>query len=310
VASEIPNSDLQRVVVTHVAYESQQALDTAIKDRVASAAHISPYGIAEMQRHIAYDRLLTRVFLHDPGGWVLNGGTGLLTRIPGVVRPTADVDIFRDMSTPDIVGDLATAGDNDLEDFFSFDIEKVMDLTGGTSGVRCRVVAYLGEKAFDSFSIDVVTTTVMTREPDILEPLLPIDIDGLTTVPYRTYPIVDHIADKLAAMVSFYANGAPSSRYRDLVDLVLIATTQTVRAEELATALDSEFTSRELDMPTRVRLPSDEWVNGYTAEAQNAPGFEILDVEDALPIVRALLEPALAGTAYGVWDPHRLAWVD
>ena len=31
-------------------------------------------------------------------------------------------------------------------------------------------------------------------------------------------------------MVSSYANGAPGSRYRDLVDLVLIATTQTVAA--------------------------------------------------------------------------------
>ena len=184
------------------------------------------------------------------------------------------------------------------------------DLAGGTSGIRCRVVAYLGEKEFASFSIDVVTTTVMTREPDILEPLLPIDLDGLTTVPYRTYPIVDHITDKLAAMVSVYANGAPSSRYRDLVDLVLIATTQTVRAEELAVALDSEFTSRGLDMPTRVELPSDDWINGYAAEAQNAPGCEILDVEDALPIARALLEPVLAGRAIGSWDPHRLAWLD
>ena len=263
-----------------------------------------------MRRHIAYDRLLARVFLDDPGGWVLKGGTGLLARIPGVARHTADVDLFRDMSTLDIVGDLVTAGDNDLGDFFSFDIEKVTDLTGGTSGIRCRVVAYLGEKEFASFSIDVVTTTVMTREPDILEPLLPIDLDGLTTVPYRTYPIVDHITDKLAAMVSLYANGAPSSRYRDLVDLVLIATTQTVRAEELAIALNSEFTSRGLDMPTRVELPSDDWINGYAAEAQNAPGFEILDVEDALPIVRALLDPVLTGRATGSWDPHRLAWLD
>jgi len=305
-----PDGGLQGIEVTHVAYESPRAFDTAIKDRVASAARTSPYSIAEMRRHIAYDRLLARVFLHDPDGWVLKGGTGLLTRIPGVAHHTADVDLFRDMSTIDIVGDLVTAGDNDLGDFFSFDIEKVTDLTGGTSGIRCRVVAYLGEKEFASFSIDVVTTTVMTREPDILEPLLPIDLDGLTTVPYRTYPIVDHITDKLAAMVSVYANGAPSSRYRDLVDLVLMATTQTVFAEELATALNSEFTSRGLDMPTRVELPSDDWINGYAAEAQNAPGCKILDVEDALPIVRALLEPVLTGRATGSWDPHRLTWLD
>ena len=89
-------------------------------------------------------------------------------------------------------GALAAGGD-DLEDFFSFDIEKVSDLTGGSDGVRCKVVAYLG--------------------------------------PLPDLPIVDHITDKLAAMVSSYANGAPGSRYRDLVDLVLIATTRTVDAE-------------------------------------------------------------------------------
>jgi hypothetical protein len=286
VATGTRDGDFRGIEVTHVAYESPRAFDAAIKDRLVSAAQTSPYSIAEMRRHIAYDRLLARVFLHDP-----------------------DVDLFRDMSKPDIVDDLVTAGDNDLGDFFSFDIEKVTDLTGGTDGVRCRVVAYLGEKEFASFSIDIVTTTVMTREPDILQPLLPIHIGGLTSVPYRIYPIVDHITDKLAAMVSFYANGAPSSRYRDLVDLVLIATTQTVNAEELAAALTSEFTTRGLDMPTRVELPSDEWVDGYAAEAQNAPGFEILDVEDALPIVRALLEPVLAGATHGAWDPRRLTWV-
>ena len=309
-ATGTSDGELRGIEVTHVAYESPRAFDAAIKDRLASAARTSPYSIAEMRRHIAYDRLLARVFLYDPDGWVLKGGTGLLARLPGIARHTADVDLFRDMSTPDLVGDLVWAGDHDLEDFFSFDIEKVTDLASGTGGVRCRVVAYLGEKQFAVFSIDAVTTTVMTGEPDTLEPLLPIDIDGLTTAPYRIYPIVDHITDKLAAMVSLYANGAPSSRYRDLVDLVLIASTQSVRAEELAAALSSEFTTRGLEMPTRVELPSDEWIEGYAAEARNAPEFSVLDVEQGLRIARAMLEPVLTGRTAGTWDPQKLAWTD
>ena len=83
-----------------------------------------------------------------------------------------------------------------------------------------------------------------------------------------------------------------------------------MNAEELAAALTSEFTTRGLEMPTGVELPSDEWVSGYAAEARNASGFEILDVEDALRIIRALLEPVLTGTTQGAWDPHRLAWVN
>jgi len=128
-ATGSPNSDSRRVAITHVAYESPRALDTSIKDRLASAARTSPYSIAEMRRHIAYDRLLARVFLRDPDGWVLKGGTGLLARIPGVARHTVDVDLFRSTSTRDLVGDLVTAGEDDLGDFFSFDIEKVSNLT-------------------------------------------------------------------------------------------------------------------------------------------------------------------------------------
>ena len=96
------SNDSRRVAITHVAYGSPTALDTSIKDRLASAARASPYSIAEMRRHIAYDRLLARVFLRDPDGWVLKGGTGLLARIPGVARHTADVDLFRNMSTGDL----------------------------------------------------------------------------------------------------------------------------------------------------------------------------------------------------------------
>ena len=70
--------------VSHVAYESPQALDAAVKDRVAVAALTSPYSITEIRRHLAYDRFLARVFLDDPESWVLKGGTGLLARIPAV----------------------------------------------------------------------------------------------------------------------------------------------------------------------------------------------------------------------------------
>lgn len=304
------NDGLRTGRVSHVAYESPQALDAAIKDRVAVAALTSPYNIAEIRRHLAYDRFLARVFLDDPESWVLKGGTGLLARIPAVARHTADIDLFREAKTPDIVGDLASAGDLDLGDFFSFDVEKTAELAGGTSGVRCRVVAYLGDKEFASFRIDAVTATVMTREPDLVSPLLPIEIDGLTVIPYRTYPIVDHITDKFAAMVSPYGDGTPSSRYRDLVDLVLIATTQTLRATDLSAALDREFAHRQLEMPERLELPSDEWVDGYTAEARNAPNFAVLDVNEGLLIARALLEPVLARTATGTWDPESLAWIE
>ncbi len=46
--------------------------------------------------------------------------------------------------------------------------------------------------------------------------------------PYRLYPVANQIADKVCATLADY-HGRPSSREKDLVDLVVIAVTQSVR---------------------------------------------------------------------------------
>ena len=137
-------------------YATASALDAAIKDRVASAAADSPYSITELRRHLAYDRLLTRVFLLQPEEWVLKGGAGLLARIPEAARHSMDVDLYRATHVERIDDDLAAAGSHDLGDYFSFDIEAVSNLTGLHPGTRFRVVAYLGDKEFARFPIDIV----------------------------------------------------------------------------------------------------------------------------------------------------------
>lgn len=57
----------------------------------------------------------------------------------------------------------------------------------------------------------------------------PFDIDladgGLATA--RMWPMEDHVADKIAAMYERHT-GAPSSRVKDLVDLIVIACKTTI----------------------------------------------------------------------------------
>ncbi len=92
------------------------------------------------------------------------------------------------------------------------------------------MVAYIGDAKFADFQIDAVVDSNMTGVPDHAPGLRPIDIEGLITADYRIYPVVDHLADKLVAMTSTFTSDPPSTRYRDLVDIVLIAQTQTVEA--------------------------------------------------------------------------------
>ena len=58
---------------------------------------------------------------------------------------------------------------------------------------------------------------------------------------YRRYPLVDHVADKVAAIIERYGRGDhPSTRFKDLVDLVAIAIGDSVDAGAQRAAIASE----------------------------------------------------------------------
>jgi len=290
-----------------VHYATARAFDRALSDRITSAAASSQHGVAELRRQFAYGRLLARVFSHEPDRWVLKGATGLLARIPGQARHTIDIDLYFDGKTTEALGALRGATDVDLGDFFTFDIERGASLSGETVVSQLRATAYLGDKIFETFRVDIAVDHTMTAEPDSTPPIEPVEIPGLHSVPYRTYPIQDQIADKHAAMIDLYA-GQPSTRYRDLVDLVLIATTQTVEAGSLHTALVSEHRRLGTSPSIVITLPSEDWHDGYRKLAVGVSGFSFIDVADALEIINKLIGPVFGGLTAATWDPETLEW--
>ncbi|WP_419848020.1 nucleotidyl transferase AbiEii/AbiGii toxin family protein [Candidatus Poriferisocius sp.] len=290
-------------------YKTATAFQNAIKAKIANAAASSPHSIAELRRQFAYDRLLARVFISDPESWVLKGAAGLLARIPTRARHSMDVDLYFQGSVEAIVEGLVEAAEVDLGDYFTFDIELAHKIAGHNSGIQVKITAYIGDVMFVGFRVDTVIATNMTGTPESVPALCPINVDGLRTSVYRTYPVVDHIADKHAAMIATYGDGVPSTRYRDLVDLVLIAATQSINAKALHNALMSEYQHRNLCPPAEVTLPSPDWVDGYAAAARQAPNFAYPTAQAGLKIVKAMLDPILAGRTSGEWNPRTLEWV-
>jgi hypothetical protein len=63
-----------------------------------------------------------------------------------------------------------------------------------------------------------------------------------------------------------------------------------------------------IDHADVLALPSGAWHDGYRRVARDVPGFQYLDADEALEIVRLLAGPVLAGMADGVWDPVGLRW--
>lgn len=290
-------------------YGSPQALRNAVTDRLRALA--SPKGrwtLAELQRQFAYDRLLARLYTVDDQ-WVLKGAVALLARQISV-RHSTDIDVYRDAERSTVERELRAAAELDLRDWFQFEIGPAETLSGGTGGARYPVTARVGATIWASFHIDIVGTGVrMTDVPEDVPPVAPISVPGLDQPGYRAYPLVDHIADKMAAIMEPHGDGRPSTRFRDLVDLVALVTCVRVDAASQRTAILSELQRRDLSVPVRFGVPDrDLWQAGYARTVQRAVDVAADTLDEALSIVARFLDPVLAGTANGRWDPELSRW--
>ena len=174
---------------------------------------------------------------HDP--WVLNGGHAVLARV-GDARTSKDVDLLGELDDIDVaLGRLRSAAAVDLGDHFRFIITGHVRTVVGTGqphvdGYREHVDVYRGAVKRHTLGVDLLTGSLMTtaraRRPDPgTEPA------GPYPPTLRLYPVVDHIAGKLCATQSTYGavGDRPSSRVRDLVDLVVFARSQDVDGDAL-----------------------------------------------------------------------------
>ncbi|MFN8074151.1 MAG: nucleotidyl transferase AbiEii/AbiGii toxin family protein [Kineosporiaceae bacterium] len=294
-------------------YRDGAALWRAISDRARTAAKATGRPANELTRRFVYDRFLARVFADPEAPWVLKGGTAVLARVHDA-RHSKDVDLLRSLGDiEDALVALRQALEIDLSDHFRFVI--VTEKQAGNArqpqvtGYRLKVDAYCGTRRCESFSVDLVTGSLMTAAPDAVSPNPPIEVPGVVPATVRAYPVVDHIADKLAATEAVYSDGTRSSRTRDLVDLVVFARTQTIDGEALYAAIAGERHHRGLPLSSTFGVPRD-WVRDYPAIAAKVPHCDGLhDLADAEAFVAAFLEPAMTGSARGAsWDPDMQKW--
>ena len=171
----------------------------------------------------------------------------------------------------------------------------------------------IGASEFASFRVDLVAGLTMTGVPEQVPPIVPIELPGLLRTPYRAYPVIDHIADKVCALLEVHqrsgGSAIASTRYRDLLDLVVFAHTATIEAQSLATALHREASRRRLALPDRLTRPGEsQWRAGYLRVAREAPRLEERDLEAALATAGRLIDPVLMEETAGQWDPGVLAW--
>lgn len=289
-------------------YATPGAFRRALTDRLDAAAKDGRWTIQQLQRQVAYDRLIERLYLVDDR-WIVKGATALLARDIGV-RGTLDIDLYLQAEQEAAETELRRAAAIDVGDWFSFEIGGRTLIS--SNAIRLPVDARIGTTTWLAFHVDLVGPGIrMTGQAEEVPPLAQGVVPNVEQRGYRAYPLVDHVADKVAATYEGHGQTRrPSTRYRDLVDLVAIVTGASLVAEAQAFALQSEFDRRGLAIPDHFDVPDYQlWERGYAAEA----GRSLLDtartLDVALAVVRPFLDPLLDGTAVGSWEPNSRRWI-
>lgn len=287
-------------------YQTPQGLWRAVTDRARATGR----PIQEDQQWFLRERLFARVFAQPDQPWVLKGGTAMLARVSDA-RWSRDVDFMTQQ--PDLeraVRDLQHLTSAENEDLLSM---KVIDtqrslgaLQGRTKGTTLVLEVTAGRKQLANVKIDLVVGSLMTGDPEASTLRSRLGLAGLDDVPVRLYPVSDHIADKVIATESSYG-GHPSSRIRDLVDLVILAKTQRVDGAALHQAIAGEREHQGLPSSASTYDPPPSWQPAFAQIAARSALTRGMTFEAATAYVRELVEPAMSRNAVDglAWDPEQ-----
>lgn len=297
-------------------YSTPAATKRAINDAARQARRENPkLSVDALIRQEYFNRFLSRVFSEGQSSeWLLKGGTAMLARVPAS-RATLDIDLLGRMGDLDAaLAELLRVARIDLDDHFRFVFARSQSIAAGdaqeyTDGLRVTFDIYIGAQRQDKLNVDLVIGTMPIGPIEVLTPASGLHMLKLRNNPYRLYPISHQLADKICATMSTY-NGLPSTREKDLVDLVVAATSREIRIEasHLGQAVRLESSRRRLATFDHFEVPN-IWGPRYNRMIQSLPiSVQRPDFQDALELMQLFVDPVLAGTAAGYWSPNDLCW--
>lgn len=262
-----------------------------------------------------FHRLLCRVFSDPSSRFLLKGGQSVLARTVDA-RTTRDIDLLS-MSggLEEAVEDLKRLSAVDLGDFVTFSFAEMKPIKTEDeyrSGANVRFHVHLGNKKLQDISIDLVVDDIPQTHFETLVPADRIEVRDISTCAYRVYPVESSLADKLCAIMERY-QGRPSSRLKDLIDIVIYARSCTVDGSELSHRLRLECRARKMPLPGRFEVPS-EWLEMGEARfkklCKSAPLMaDVEGIAAASAIAANLFDPPLSGLVQNrTWDPKVENW--
>ncbi|WP_181575136.1 nucleotidyl transferase AbiEii/AbiGii toxin family protein [Actinomyces sp. Z5] len=252
-------------------------------------------------KRFVFQRLLAR-FATDPR-WVLKGGYAMELRLGLHARTTKDLDLvvhdiqngLTAVEVQDLIDEIL---DQDLGDRMTFTVSTPKTLTAdGNAGETWRVTtrALLDNSEICSVRLDVVTNAADmgdTADQLRVEPVIP-ELQGCEAITIAAIDPNQQAAEKLHACARTYAHDRPSSRVKDLVDLVLLVEADLLAPKRLGEALRRVFDARDGELPPRSPTnPPGFWRAAYEEMAAELR-IEASNYDDAIALIDSTYQRAL-----------------
>ncbi|MFZ1396188.1 MAG: nucleotidyl transferase AbiEii/AbiGii toxin family protein [Candidatus Promineifilaceae bacterium] len=281
-------------------FATPQAFRQALEDRLRQ--EYPHHHIPRLRKMIAFERFMTR--LNED--WVLKGGYALQLRTEQA-RTTQDIDLLaQPIVGTRIFESLVQQLHKDVGDYFSFAIEPISSDVNLGGSIRFRVTSRVAGRVFERFHVDIGQGDVIVGPIDYLSPPQMLSFAEITSAPFPCYPVTQHIAEKLHALVK--PRAVENSRLKDLVDILLLTGLDSlIQADRLRASVEAVFDTRGDLLPTRLGQLPLSWrmrFNRLTAELELP--FE--NLEQATDVVSLFIDPILANVAAGVWNPQLWKW--
>lgn len=173
---------------------------------------------------------------------------------------------------------------------------------------RFRVTTSLAGRLFETFLLDVGLRSSPFDEHDTLTTPDLLSFAEIEPVEVPAVPLERHIAEKLHAYTRRYGDDEPSSRVKDLIDIVLMSELASFELGRLRDAIVRTFEERDThELPASLPAPPSEWAQPYRSLAEE------VDLDPDLfagqRLAAAFLDPVLAADAGLIcWDAQTIEW--
>jgi hypothetical protein len=292
-----------------VKYETAAAFRQALLTQLRTLAEDSGIPPEHLRKRVVFERLLARLLMVAPARWALKGGLALDLWLKSRARTTKDADLVGPSGTEQATEDLLSAQGLDLGDQFSFRVTQSREsgVEEPEPTVRFHVTAEVAGSVFDEAVIDVAITQEIDWEPETVSSNL-LAFAGIPEVTIPVVPIEIQVAEKIHAYTRPYGRQQrPTTRVKDLVDLVVIVEARSLDGRRLRAALERTFARRGTHpIPETLPAPPRQWAVSFGALAAQAKVAPVL--AKGFDRVLSCLRPILQGMAAGRWDPSSGVW--